>query len=246
MKVIPVLDVRAGRVVHAVGGRRADYARLISRLTASDRPADVARAVLDHFGIGHFYLADLDAIAGAPPDLATYAAVRDLGLSLWVDAGLRIEADGERLAESGVEGVVSGLETVRGPQVIGQLCRMLGPRVIFSLDLRAGEPVGELEPWGTCDPFEIASRAVACGVGTVIVLDLARVGTGIGTGTEDLCARLAAAHPQIQVVAGGGVSGSADLRRLAACGVRAALVGSALHDGRLTPADVRAAQRGTR
>ena len=37
---------------------------------------------------------------------------------------------------------------------------------------------------------------------------------------------------------GGGVRGVDDLRRLKACGVRAALVASALHDGALTPADL--------
>lgn len=244
MQIIPVLDVRAGVVVHAVRGRRADYAPLMSCLTRSTRPADVGRAVRHHFGFDHFYLADLDAIAGGPPDVRTYAAIRDLGVSLWVDAGLRSEADAERLASTGIQGIVVGLETVHGPAVVAGLCRTLGPRVIFSLDLRGGMPLGDVGPWGTRDPGEIAARAVACGVCKLIVLDLARVGTGEATGTEALCRRIAGAFPGVDVIAGGGLAGPAHLARLAAVGVRSALVCSALHDGRLRPENVHRPQSG--
>jgi phosphoribosylformimino-5-aminoimidazole carboxamide ribotide isomerase len=51
---------------------------------------------------------------------------------------------------------------------------------------------------------------------------------------------LAAAHPEVEVSAGGGVRGVADLRRLRDCGVRAALVASALHDGAVTAAELAA------
>ena len=77
--------------------------------------------------------------------------------------------------------------------------------------------------------------AIAVGVTRLIVLDLARVGGGAGTGTDDLCREIASTYPHVDVIAGGGIAGPADLRRLAAAGVRGALVASALHDGRLGP-----------
>ncbi|HKB34931.1 MAG TPA: HisA/HisF-related TIM barrel protein, partial [Gemmataceae bacterium] len=64
------------------------------------------------------------------------------------------------------------------------------------------------------------------------------VGAGSGTGTEELCRWLAEAYPGVEVAAGGGVHGPDDLRRLRTCGVRAVLVASALHDGRLTRTDL--------
>jgi phosphoribosylformimino-5-aminoimidazole carboxamide ribotide isomerase len=70
------------------------------------------------------------------------------------------------------------------------------------------------------------------------VLDLARVGEGGGTGTEELCARLASAHPEVELIAGGGVRGIADVRRLGEAGVAAVLVASALHEGRLTRGEI--------
>jgi len=97
--------------------------------------------------------------------------------------------------------------------------------------------LGNATTWESVDPEAIAARAVALGVGRMIVLDLVRVGGGGGVGTEKLCRRLVAAHPDLEVIAAGGVRGGDDLRRLKEWGVRGALVASALHDGRLTRAD---------
>jgi phosphoribosylformimino-5-aminoimidazole carboxamide ribotide isomerase len=72
----------------------------------------------------------------------------------------------------------------------------------------------------------------------LLVLDLARVGLDGGTGTRELCVRLCEQHPQLSVSAGGGVRHRGDIDELRNCGVQAVLVASALHDGRLTRADV--------
>jgi phosphoribosylformimino-5-aminoimidazole carboxamide ribotide isomerase len=267
MKVIPVLDLMGGVVVRGAGGRRREYRPVVSRLTASPAPLDVARAFRERFGLTELYVADLDAIEGAPPALPTLAALRAAGFRLWVDAGVRDIGRARTLAEAGVERVVVGLETA-GPGVLAEACGALGDRVVFSLDLKAGvpfirdpeatEPVlgggmlsrpgqppalhptlgGAAKAWHPADASGIAERAVALGARRLLVLDLARVGGGAGVGTEALCARLAAAHPEVEVAVGGGVRGADDLRRLAGRGVRAALVASALHDGALKKADI--------
>jgi phosphoribosylformimino-5-aminoimidazole carboxamide ribotide isomerase len=239
MRIIPVLDLKAGQVVRARAGRRQEYLPISSRLTQSSDPVDVAQAFRVHFHLTELYLADLDAIAGAPPALAIYLALRSLGFRLWVDAGVRDVAGTERLAAAGIEQVVVGLETVAGPEALAGICRQIGPeRVVFSLDLKDGQPLGNLSQWQPTDAWSIASQAIALGARRVIVLDLARVGGHAGTGTEDLCKRLAAQHPQVVIVAGGGIRGRTDLQRLAANGIRIALVASALHDGHLRPVDV--------
>jgi phosphoribosylformimino-5-aminoimidazole carboxamide ribotide isomerase len=184
------------------------------------------------------YLADLDAIEGGEPCLGTYAALRDEGFRLWVDAGVRTEERAGLLAGAGVTGIVAGLETVAGPAALAEVVAEFGERVIFSLDLRGGVALGDRSAWKNPDAWLIAGQAVDLGVRRLLVLDLARVGEATGTGTEELCARLAAAYPDVEVSAGGGVRGVEDLRRLKGCGVRAALVASALHDGRLGRADL--------
>jgi phosphoribosylformimino-5-aminoimidazole carboxamide ribotide isomerase len=180
------------------------------------------------------YLADLDAIAGSAPALPLYERLHGLGCRLWVDPGVREAADAQALLEARVTRVVVGLETVSAPAALDQMGRRFDcSRLIFSLDLRDGEPLGDREAWG--NPLSIAARAVAAGIRTLIVLDLAAVGMGRGPGAEPLCAELAAAYPDTDVIAGGGVRDRADLIRLAKAGVRGALVASALHDGRLLP-----------
>lgn len=237
MRIIPVLDLKGGQVVHAVAGRRHEYRPIVSQLVASSQPGEVARAFREQLGLTECYLADLDAIAGSAANLPAYAAVRRQGLQLWVDAGIQQPDQAARLADGGVEGIVVGLETVAGPQALAEICRELGrDRYLFSLDLKEGRPLGAAAAWGE-DAWSIASQAVAIGVRRLIVLDLARVGGGGGTGTEALCRRLVTTYPELEICAGGGVGGRRDLLRLQDAGVQAALVASALHDGRLRPAD---------
>ena len=238
MRILPVLDLLGGQVVRAVAGRRQDYRPLVSPLAASSRPVDVVRGFLRHFGLTELYLADLDAIAGAAPATATFAALRDEGFRLWVDAGLRDAAGIEPLTRQGIADIVMGLETVAGPAALADLVAACGPAGIFSLDLRQGRLLGDVALWQGADVWSIAARAVDLGVRRLLVLDLARVGVGSGTGTEDLCGRLTTTFPEVEVSAGGGVRGLADVVRLRDAGIRVALVASALHDGSLRREDL--------
>jgi phosphoribosylformimino-5-aminoimidazole carboxamide ribotide isomerase len=240
MRIIPVLDLKAGQVVRGRAGRREEYLPIRSCLTPSCQPPEVAAALRGQFGFTELYVADLDAIAGASPALGIHGALRSLGFHIWVDAGVRTVAEVEPLLEVGIEKIVVGLETVAGPEALADICRHIGTeRLVFSLDLKAGLPLGDGSPWRQADAWSIATEAIAIGVRQVIVLDLARVGGYGGTGTEELCKRLASEFPDVEIVAGGGIGNLADLQRLQACGIHGALVASALHDGRLRREELR-------
>ena len=131
--------------------------------------------------------------------------------------------------------VVLGLETLRGPHILAEIANRIGPESsIVSVDLRAGRPV--LAPgsaWGTDDPVCLARTAVDLGWRQLLLLDLARVGTGSGVGTLGLLERIRRAWPEVEVYAGGGVRGPECLVELANAGAAGILVGSALHDGRI-------------
>jgi phosphoribosylformimino-5-aminoimidazole carboxamide ribotide isomerase len=238
MRIVPVLDVRDGTVVHAVGGRRSEYRPICSRLTEASDPLRVARALRRDFGLEECYLADLDAIDAAEPAWAIFDALHGDGFRLLVDAGVRRLSQACQLADAGIESIVIGLETVAGPEELAVIARELGRRVVFSLDLRDGEPMGDRAAWRGWDAEAIAAWAVDQGVSRLLVLDLVRVGVGGGVGTRDLCTRLCAASPEVEISTGGGVRDRGDLVQLSSCGVHAVLVASALHDGRLTRADL--------
>jgi phosphoribosylformimino-5-aminoimidazole carboxamide ribotide isomerase len=239
LRIVPVLDLLSGVVVRGLAGRRSEYRPLVSRLTASCRPEDVAAALHAHFGFAELYLADLDAIAGGDVAQSIVAALHDHGYRLWLDAGVVDEAHARIVAHLNVERMVVGLETVASPEVVKCIVGDFGELVVFSLDMKAGALLGHTERWRSTDAFEVAAQAIERGVRRVLVLDLARVGVGEGTGTEELCSRLAAAFPHVELSAGGGVRGADDLHRLRHSGVQNVLVASALHDGRLTAHDVR-------
>jgi phosphoribosylformimino-5-aminoimidazole carboxamide ribotide isomerase len=227
-----------GQVVRGVGGRRAEYRPLRSRLAPSADPLTVARAFRDHFGLTELYLADLDAIAGMPPACGVVAALGAEGFDVAVDAGLRNVADAVPLAGAGATAVVAGLETLSGPAVLDGLVKEFGAaRVIFSLDLRDGRPL-TTTVWPIEDAWAIAAEAVRQGIRRLLVLDLARVGEARGTGTEAFCLRLATTFADVEILAGGGVRGRDDLDRLQRLGVKAVLVASALHDGKLQREDL--------
>jgi phosphoribosylformimino-5-aminoimidazole carboxamide ribotide isomerase len=156
------------------------------------------------------------------------------GCRVLVDAGLRCATDARPILDAGAWGVVAATETLRSTDELRALIAAMGPeRVVLSLDLRNGRLVGEVSVWGDHDPAAAVATTVGYGVRRVIVLDLARVGTGIGIGTEVLCARIRAQFPDVELIAGGGVRTRDDVERAATAGADAVLVASGLHDGTL-------------
>ena len=259
MLVIPAIDLMGGQVVRGVAGRRDRYRPIKSRLTDTASPEKIASALVGRFGFRTAYIADLDAIAGAKPDWALYQTLRETGLTLWVDAGLRDTFQATLLAgrlfpgdtesrwtpapgetEPLVDGVIAGLETVASPQILAEMFAAVdGQRLIFSLDLCDGRPQYDSDHWQGLTVDEILALALDIGVQRFIVLDMARVGGGEGTGTEAICEQLRCRAPRSQIVAGGGLRNRSDLDRLRSAGCDAVLVASALHDGVLTTADIK-------
>jgi phosphoribosylformimino-5-aminoimidazole carboxamide ribotide isomerase len=236
-RVVPVLDLKAGQAVHAVGGRRQQYQALRSIWQSGPQPIPLARRIRDALGLETFYLADLDAIGGAAPRVEVYRGLAELGLELWIDAGLRQARAATPLIELGFGDLtlVAGLETLEGPRVLAELGAQVGTdRLIFSLDLFQGRArVATSSTWPTQEPLELLYQAIDLGVHRLLLLDLARVGTGRGIGTEDLLAQIRAAHPNVAILVGGGVARIEEVLALYEAGAAGVLVGSALHDGRI-------------
>ena len=71
MRIVPVIDIKGGVVVHARRGKRESYAPLRSPLVQSSEPVAVARALTTLCRTRILYVADLDALAGSPVDQTT-------------------------------------------------------------------------------------------------------------------------------------------------------------------------------
>lgn len=238
MRILPVLDILDGVVVRGVGGRRSEYQPLISRLTQSSEPLEVAAALRSAFGLHSFYLADLDAILFGRPNTDLYRQLIQQGFELLVDAGIRTSSDAAELRTTGISRLVVGLETCRSPQDLALICQE-GTGVVFGLDLLRSVPqISKYADGWQTTPHEIAAQAVGAGVESILPLDLADVGMGTGGSTDSFCQQIRRDSPGTHLIVGGGVRDRDDLERLYKLGVDEVLVASALHDGRLSRDDM--------
>jgi phosphoribosylformimino-5-aminoimidazole carboxamide ribotide isomerase len=245
LRVIPVIDLHGGHAVHARGGLRATYQAVESTLCPGHDPLELARAYRDRLGLEELYLADLDAIEGAPADLDLVRRLNAERLGVWLDAGLQDGSSLEAIESSGASTVIAASETLLGCTQLAELARRARPRsLVFGLDLKAGRPVvAPASLWPSVEPRALIEEALAVGLERVLILDTSRVGAGRGVGTLTLVNELLRDHPDLEVSVGGGIAGRSDLRVLEALGVSAALVGSALHDGRIGRGDLHRARQ---
>lgn len=236
MKVIPVIDLKSGEVVHARRGERALYRPIVSELCRGSRPRDVVGALLEVHPFDTLYIADLDAIqggAGHDREIAELAR-RFPDLELWVDRGVADEASCRaRLAQHpGV--VVVGSETVPDMRLWAGLRGLSADRLVLSLDFRGEQFLGP--PELLSEPEIWPER--------VIVMTLSRVGSDAGPDFTRL-AEIARLGGSRRIFAAGGVRGGEDLCELSRRGISGVLVASALHDRRIGPAEIAAVANGT-
>ena len=231
MRIVPVVDLKDGIVVHARRGQRAGYAPLSSPLVHGCEPVAVARALCAACRSSRLYVADLDALGGEPADEATLEGLASVA-ETWVDAGAITPEAAAVLQRAGAARNVVGTESLgREAQTPDALP---SPPLVLSVDLRDGRLISLDPALSGREPAAAASLARALAVSEVLVIDLARVGSGSGP-PLDAVAELVAALPDVAIYAGGGVRDDRDLEALESAGAAGALVATALHEGRITP-----------
>ena len=226
MRIVPVIDIKGGIVVHARRGQRAEYAPLNSPLVEGCDPVAVARVLCGVCRTRTLYVADLDALAGEPADESTLRALCAIA-EPWVDAGATTTERAAALHRAGVARYVVGTESIGPGTEITQ-------PVVLSVDLRDGRLISRDPALAGREPDAAVPLARALKVRELLVIDLARVGSRSGPPLEAV-AELARALPGVSIYAGGGVRDDSDLRALEAAGAAGALVATAVHEGRITP-----------
>jgi phosphoribosylformimino-5-aminoimidazole carboxamide ribotide isomerase len=225
--IIPVLDLKHGKVVRARSGDRANYQPIVTLLSPTSEAADVLRGLTGLAPFSTVYIADLDAITGEGSHGAVLRrlAVASPDIEFWLDGGFAT-VEAARAALPAGTMPVFGSESLGGVAELEAARKSFGPGgLVLSLDYRAGEFMG---------PQAIEHR-VELWPSRVILMTLDRVGTGAGPDLDALAALVERAGGR-DVFAAGGVRGEDDLACLQAIGVRGVLVATALHDGRLSAA----------
>ena len=240
MRVIPVLDVLDGVVVHAIKGRRKEYKPLKSVICESANPVDVAMA-LKTLGFSWLYFADLNAITGKGDNFsALMAIVEKTGLQLMVDAGVSSMEKAELILQHRTSKIIIGTETLTNTGFIEEAISSFGAeRVVVSLDTQNRQILGRfnLEEFQT--PLSLLLEFQRMGLIQVVLLDLARVGSK--QGIDEAFVSEVLDNVSFNLLVGGGVRDMNDLLRLDEIGVYGVLLATALYSGTIAVKDLSAA-----
>jgi len=235
-EVIPAVDVEDGAVVQLVGGKRGTGRRY-------GDPVDAARRWVDA-GAGTLHLVDLDgAFGGERANAGAIRAVVDAvgdGVGVQVGGGIRTAADATDLLAAGVDRVILGTAAVESPELVGELAAAHPDGVVVSLDAKGGEVVVEGWTEGTgLDPAAAAARYADRGAAAILFTNVDVEGRLVGIDGAAVSRVVDAVD--VPVVASGGVASVADVRALADADAAAAVVGTALYEGRFSLREAQAA-----
>ncbi len=236
-EVVPAVDVQDGRVVQLVGGERGTGKRYGDPVEAAERWVEAGARTL--------HLVDLDgAFEGERANAEAIDAVRSaVGVDVQLGGGIRTYGDAAGLLDRGVDRVILGTAAVEDPDLVAELAEDYPDGVLVSLDARGGEVVVDGWTAGTgLDPAEAAARYAELGAAGILFTDVDVEGRLEGVRT-DAVSRLVEAV-DVPVIASGGVGTVEDVVALRDAGAAAAVVGTALYEGRFTLARAQTAVDG--
>ncbi|MFX4295244.1 imidazole glycerol phosphate synthase subunit HisF [Streptomyces bohaiensis] len=236
VRVIPCLDVDAGRVVKGV--------RFQSLRDAGD-PVELAKAY-DAEGADELTFLDITASSGDRE--TTYEVVRrtaeQVFIPLTVGGGVRTTEDVDRLLRAGADKVGVNTAAIARPELIAEIADRFGRQVlVLSVDARR-TPEGRFEVTthggrrsAGIDAVEWAARAAELGAGEILLNSMDADGTKDGYDLEMI--RAVRAEVTIPVIASGGAGRLADFAPAVGAGADAVLAASVFHFGELRIGEVK-------
>ena len=230
MLVIPAIDLKNGRCVRLLQGRKSDVT------VYNENPVAVAKEFAAA-GAGMIHVVDLDgAFNGA--ESPNRAVVREIVAAIAVPVefggGVRSLNDVQELCRAGVARVVLGTVAAESPVLLKDFVSNFSSTIVVGIDARDGRVM--TRGWESATPLlavELARSVAECGVQRIVYTDIARDGMLAGPNIEQTLAVARAAN--VKVTASGGVSSLDDIRRLRDAGdsrLDSVIIGKALYEGK--------------
>ncbi|WP_436773833.1 imidazole glycerol phosphate synthase subunit HisF [Yinghuangia sp. YIM S09857] len=235
VRVIPCLDVDAGRVVKGVN---------FQNLRDAGDPVEMAR-VYDAEGADELTFLDITASSGSRE--TTYDVVRrtaeQVFIPLTVGGGVRTVQDVDKLLRAGADKVGVNTAAIARPELIAEIADRFGAQVlVLSVDARRC-PAGVTTDSGFevtthggrtgtgIDAIAWAARAAGLGAGEILLNSMDADGTKDGYDLDMI--RQVRAEVTIPVIASGGAGALDDFAPAVEAGADAVLAASVFHFGDL-------------
>ncbi|MEV8223314.1 MULTISPECIES: imidazole glycerol phosphate synthase subunit HisF [Dietzia] len=241
-RVIPCLDVDAGRVVKGVN--------FLDLRDAGD-PVELA-AAYDEQGADELTFLDVTASSsgrGTMIDVVKRTA-EQIFIPLTVGGGVRTEEDVNQLLRAGADKVSVNTAAIARPELLGELSRRFGSQcIVLSVDARTVPEGSEQTPSGWevtthggrrgtgIDAVEWARRGQELGVGEILLNSMDADGTKAGFDLAMVKAVRKAVS--IPVIASGGAGAVEHFAPAVHAGADAVLAASVFHFGEMTIGDVK-------
>jgi imidazole glycerol-phosphate synthase subunit HisF len=243
VRVIPCLDVDAGRVVKGVN---------FENLRDAGDPVELARRY-DEEGADELTFLDITASSGERETMLDVVrrTAEQVFIPLTVGGGVRAPEDVNRLLRAGADKVALNTAAIARPELLTEASRRFGAQcIVLSVDARRapGTASGfEVTTHGGrrgtgLDAVEWAARGEELGAGEILLNSMDGDGTLDGYDLEMI--RAVRAVVRVPVIASGGAGKPADFPPAIEAGADAVLAASVFHFGTLKISDVKQTLRG--
>jgi imidazole glycerol-phosphate synthase subunit HisF len=241
VRVIPCLDVDAGRVVKGVN---------FTNLVDAGDPVELAAA---YDAAGADELTFLDVTASSSDRETTFDVVRrtaeQVFIPLTVGGGVRAASDVDRLLRAGADKVSVNTAAILRPELLGECSQRFGAQcIVLSVDARRADTPSGFEVTthggrtGTgIDAVEWAARGQELGVGEILLNSMDADGTKAGFDLELI--KLVRAAVDVPLIASGGAGAVEHFPPAVEAGADAVLAASVFHFGQLSIGEVKDALR---
>jgi phosphoribosylformimino-5-aminoimidazole carboxamide ribotide isomerase len=232
MIILPAIDLKGGKCVRLRQGREDDVT------VYGDDPAAQA-ADWRRQGGEELHVVDLDgAFAGTPKHAEVIKnIISAFGGPVEVGGGLRTMEALSNVIDAGASRAIIGSAALENPEFLMKAVELYGEKIAVGIDARDGfvQTKGWVETTEV-KAVDLAAAVAKAGVKTIIYTDTATDGMLGGPNLSQMAA-ICDAAPTCEITASGGVSSPYDIENLKAlerANLRAAIVGKALYDGRIT------------
>lgn len=234
IELIPAIDIIDGKCVRLSQG---DYD---SKKIYNENPVEVAKEMEDH-GIRRLHVVDLDGAASQ--HVVNFSTLEKIASQtrLIIDFGGGVKSDDDlRIAfECGAQMVTGGSIAVKNPDLFTNWLQTYGSeRIILGADVKERKiAVSGWKESSSCDLFPFLQDYVQKGINKVICTDIGCDGMLQGPSIQ-LYKEMLQHHPDLYLIASGGVGCMDDIYALQEAGVPAVIFGKALYEGRISLKDL--------